>query len=197
MPAYELAPHGTHREALARMTSLYEELAGESSGAMYLAGDSSGGGLAYAIAQHIRDQELRAPRRVFLFSPWLDAALDNPEIADLVPHEPILELAALRHFGRDWAGTESPAIPEVSPIFGDLTGLPPVDVFVGTRDLLVADCRSLAGMAVRQQLDVRVHEYHGAFHEFVWMGWLPESRHVFRNVKCAILADAVSARAGR
>lgn len=189
VPAYELAPQGTHREALDRMTALYEELAAEQAVGPYLAGDSSGGSLAYAVAQRIRDRGLPPPPRLFLFSPWLDATLNNPDIVDLVRHEPILEVAALRRFGKDWAGTESPEIPEVSPIFGDLTGLPPVEVFVGTRDLLVADCRALAATAARDGLDVRVYEYDEAFHVFMWLGWLPESRHVFRVIRRAVRDD--------
>ena len=183
VPTFALAPEGSGQEGIERLLALYRELEDISGPVDYLAGDSSGGGFAYAFIQRIRDEGLKAPRLVFLFSPWLDVTLGNPDIDPLTRMETILDVPTLRHFGRAWAGGEDPRSSSVSPIFGDLTGLPPVHLFIGTKDIFVADCRALVAKARETHADVWFYEYFGAFHVFMWLGWLPESRDVFRKIR--------------
>ncbi|HEY8590623.1 MAG TPA: alpha/beta hydrolase fold domain-containing protein, partial [Naasia sp.] len=109
----------------------------------YLVGDSAGGGLALAALQEAQRTD---PGRVLgatLISPWLDLAMRNPEIAVIEPHDPWLSRSALRVVARAWAGGLSMDDPRVSPLLGRLDDLPPLQVFAGTRDITVADCRVL------------------------------------------------------
>src|SRR5699024_10622741 len=105
-PTYALAPSGTHAEALGRMLEVYRRVL-EACDArdVVLAGESSGGAMAYALAQAIRDGGLPAPAHLLLFSPWLDLDLDNPTISDVARKDPILDVEVLRHLGREWADT--------------------------------------------------------------------------------------------
>ncbi|WP_235174858.1 alpha/beta hydrolase fold domain-containing protein [Tomitella biformata] len=183
VPTFALAPEGNVQDGLARLLGLYQDLIRDGSPVDYLAGDSSGGGFAYAFSQRIRDEGLALPRRVFLFSPWLDITLENPDIEALARKEPILDVPTLRRFGLKWAGGDDPKSSSVSPIFGDLTGLPPVHIFIGTKDIFLADCRALVRKAREVNADVWFYEYFGAFHVFMWLDWLPESRHVFREIR--------------
>ncbi|WP_182359154.1 alpha/beta hydrolase [Tomitella gaofuii] len=184
VPTYALAPSGTHPEALGRMLQLYRRVLEDCDAAdVMLAGESSGGGMAYALAQAIRDGGIAAPANLLLFSPWLDLELDNPEIKDVAGKDPILDVEVLRHLGREWTASAGRCGVGASPIDGDLLGLPPVDVFIGTNEVFIADCRRLSELARRLDVDVRVHEYRGGFHAFMYLSWLPETWHVMRIVR--------------
>ncbi|HZZ50738.1 MAG TPA: alpha/beta hydrolase, partial [Pseudonocardia sp.] len=65
--------------------------------------------------------------------------------------------------------------PEISPTHADLAGLAPIGVFVGTRDLLVADARMLRREAAALGEHITLHEYPGMFHNWI-MQPLPEAR---------------------
>lgn len=189
VPTFALAPDGTAAAGLDRLLGLYRELTADGGAVDYIAGDSSGGGFAYACLQRIRDEGLALPRRAFLLSPWLDVTLENPDIEELARKELILDVPTLRRFGRAWAGEHGPKSSAVSPLFGDITGLPPVHLFIGTKDIFLADCRALVRKAREVNADVRFYEYSGAFHVFMWLSWLPESRHVFRQIRKIITSD--------
>lgn len=64
------------------------------------------------------------------------------------------------------AGDEDPASPHLSPLYGPLQGLGRLTVFIGTRDLLLADCRALRDRAAAQGVDIEMHEATGMIH--VW-----------------------------
>ncbi|GAA1715811.1 alpha/beta hydrolase [Fodinicola feengrottensis] len=185
VPFYQLAPKGTHRDAFPRLLRYYEK-ALTSAESVIIGGDSAGGGLALALAAQIREAGLTSPARLLLFAPWLDVTMKNPDIGDLANTDPMLTLPRLIEAGRLWAGDDSPDLPSVSPINEDLAGLPPIEVFVGTNDMLVADCRKLATKA---GTPVVVHEYPGAFHVFIAVVLLPESRRALAEVS-AVIASA-------
>lgn len=191
VPTYALAPSGTHADALERMLELYRRVLTDCDAAdVILAGESSGGGMAYVLAQAIRDGGLAAPANLLLFSPWLDLDLDNPTISDVAGHDPILDVQVLQHFGREWAAEAGRPCVSASPIDGDLSGLPPVDVFIGTHEVFIADCRRLGDLARRLGADVSVHEYRGGFHAFMYLPWLPETWHVMRTVRRRLRSPA-------
>lgn len=107
-----------------------------------------------------------------LVAPWLDIALTNPEIPALERRDPWLSAAGLLVCGRAWSGGLPPDDPRVSPLFGDLTVLPPIDLYVGDRDIAVADCRLLRDRAPA----VTLHEEPGAVHDYPLLPLAPESR---------------------
>ena len=142
VPIYGLAPQHDAAEAHAFVAAVLDRLRAEGRLA-YLVGDSAGGGLALAAVQ---EAQRTNPGRIVgatLLSPWLDLGMSNPGIAAIEPHDPWLSRTALRVIARAWAGDWALDDPRVSPIFGALGGLPPLQVFAGTRDLTVADCRVL------------------------------------------------------
>lgn len=180
VPLYRLAPEGGVDRAYEYLRSVYLDLAG--AGPVTLMGDSAGGGLALGQALMYRDAGLAAPRQVILIAPWLDIALTNPAAELLEPLDPVLRVATLRACGRLWAGDHDLRDPRLSPLFADLTGLPPVHTFLGGRDVLAADAQTLAdhlaavGNTGLFMLDpVAFHDHVGAF-------WTPEARSALRTV---------------
>lgn len=79
-----------------------------------------------------------------LISPVLDLALDNPASELLEPEDPWLGLAGLRVIVPLWAGELALRDPQVSPLYGEIKGLPPMMLLSGTRDLLNPDARRLS-----------------------------------------------------
>lgn len=176
VPIYGLAPGHTHREAFGMLAALYAEAtAGPGAGPVVLAGDSAGGGLALAFAQTLAAAGGPQPAGLLLLSPWLDVAMGNPEIAAVERRDPWLASAGLRCTGAAWAGGADPADPLVSPINGSMHGLPPIDLYVGTSDIFLPDCRRLRDLVAAAGGDLRLHEAEGAFHVYV-LAPVPEGR---------------------
>ena len=181
-PDYHLAPFGDCLRAYGDVTVLYRSyLEARPGQRMILMGDSAGGGLALGLAEEFVRQGLPLPERLILFSPWVDVTMENPDIAGYVAVEPILHLELVKVHGRYWAGRLDPHDPRVSPLFGDMAGLPPVTFYTGTRELLYPDSRLLedalraAGVAV----DCRVGR--GLNHDYPLMP-IPEGRRAVREI---------------
>ena len=130
-------------------------------------GDSAGGALAIVMGQQLRDSHRPAAQRIVALCPWLDATLDEDAVADLESSDPMLAESGLRAAARWWSGSRPPEDPLVSPLSGDLSGLPPLDVFIGEYDLLRPAVDDLAREAGTSSLELRVHEVAAMFH--VWM----------------------------
>jgi acetyl esterase/lipase len=174
VPLYGLAPDHTAIQAHDFLQDLLTDVS--ALGPTYLVGDSSGGGLALTASQF----QVRAghvPLGLTLVSPWLDIALRDPVIETIAPHDPWLVPAGLRRIGRCWSADLDLDDPRVSPLLGDLTGLPPIDLFTGTRDILHPDSLSL-----RDRLPpgaVRYYKEPGALHVYP-ISPTPEGRRARR-----------------
>ncbi|MEV7415869.1 alpha/beta hydrolase [Streptomyces sp. NPDC089919] len=176
VPAYTLAPRGTADRTVPVAADLLSGLiAGGGPGGTVLVGDSAGAGLALAAAQRLRDRTGASPSRIVLISPWLDMSMTHPDQAAIEPHDPMLARAGLREAGRLYAGTLEPADPRVSPLYGELAGLPPVTVFTGTRDVLGTDARELLARARAAGVEVDFHEAPGQAHNYPLLP-VPEGR---------------------
>lgn len=167
IPAYPLAPDATVDDVLPRLLALHRDLArADPQLPVVLMGDSAGGALVLALSLSLRDHG-PAPAGVVALSPWLDARLDDPEVRELEATDPMLAESGLRAAGRWCSGVRAPTDELVSPIHARLTGLPPLDVYVGDRDILRPAVDKLAEQAARDGADLHVHEAAAMFH--VWM----------------------------
>lgn len=169
VPIYGLAPQHGFEEAYAMLGALYAELASTPQAQVFIAGDSAGGGLALGLAQALQAQGLPPPLGLTLISPWLDITCANPEIDALEPRDPWLAKPGALLAGALWARGADPADPCLSPLNGPLHGLPAMDVYVGTHDILYPDVCLLhermkgLGPAAPQ---VRLHVCPGACHVY-------------------------------
>ncbi|MBD8871069.1 alpha/beta hydrolase fold domain-containing protein [Nocardioides sp. MJB4] len=141
VPIYGLAPQHGALEARALASRVVAEAAAE--GPVHLLGDSAGGGLALLAAQHLRDTDGPRPVGITVMAPWVDLTMANPGIDEIEPYDPWLARPGLRPVAAAWAGDVPLEDPRLSPIHGDLAGLPPITVHVGTRDITLADSRLL------------------------------------------------------
>ena len=167
-PDYPLAPEHRWSEAYRVLFALWKRM-GEylPCASIILMGDSAGGGLVLGFVQTLRDAHLAMPASVIMLSPWLDVTLENPQIEVLSPADPFLNVEALRVAGKAWAGRSNPRRMEISPIYGHFEDLPPLSLFIGTKDLLLADCRKFRDICVVTGAKLDYYEYEGMLH--VWM----------------------------
>lgn len=161
LPIYPLAPLSTATDTVATATRIAADLtAAASARQVTVMGDSAGGGLALAVAQELRDQHGDPLRQLVLISPWLDVSMTDPAIAALDRYDAMLHGPGCAEAGRIYTGALDVGDSRVSPIHGDLTGLPPITVFSGTHDILHPDAQRLVSLArdARVPIDLQVLE---------------------------------------
>lgn len=195
VPIYPLAPENDHRAAWPFLIETYGRILGTAAPAnIILAGDSAGGGLALGMVLALREAGLPEPGRIVLFSPWLDLTLADAAARRVEPHDPMLRVDALRLCGRWWAGGDDPRSPRLSPLYADLRGFPPIDLYQGTADLFVVDARSFAARARSAGALGQYAEYSGAFHVFVGATFTPEAQDVFHRIAISLASSDRPAR---
>jgi epsilon-lactone hydrolase len=181
VPIYPLAaaigPAQTIATASEIAGSLAEEVGAEG---LVLMGDSAGGGMALAVAQALRDGGVK-PARVVLISPWLDLAVDLPEQQAIGPRDAMLGIPGLQEAGRTYAGGLPLDDPRLSPIHGDMSGLPPVTSFTGTDDVLNPDSHRLQAACERAGTEFELIEADGMPHVYPLLP-TPEGRTARRQI---------------
>jgi len=188
VPRYPLAPEHQCDEAVAFAGEAYRRLESQfGARSVLVMGDSAGGGLALAMQQ----QTGAAPAGLILIAPWLDAGVCDPSQVEIERHEWLLNRFTLRTWGTWWAGPRDLRDPVVSPLFGELSGLPPTLLICGSADSLVADARRLAAAAPG---NVRYVEEAGLMHVYPLLPFFPETRRAWREIER--FAGEVLTRAG-
>ena len=137
-PNYPLLYRYTAKDAHPLMMQLYRQLQERfSNRRIIVMGDSAGGGFTLALAQQILQADsLNLPSRLILISPWVDVTGGDDE---LQAKDSFLSNEVLRHVGADWANDINTHDPVVSPLYGDMQGLPPTDLYTGTWEVFYND----------------------------------------------------------
>ena len=140
-PVYYKTPKYSYSEAYPLIQDLYQEwIDYVGPDRMFMMGDSAGGGFCLSLALSIRDLGLDQAKHLFLISPWLDLSLDHEDYLDYEKKDPLLNIFAMQKMGRFWAGkNDNVKDPYLSPIYGDMAGLPPIFICVGDHELLYLD----------------------------------------------------------
>jgi len=142
---YSLAPDNPFPAAIEDATACYRWLLDEGyqAGHMMIGGDSAGGGLAVATLVNLKNLGLAQPSGAILMSPWVDLSVSGESIAVNEVADAILSRAALERFAELYLGDLDRKAPLASPLFADLSGLPPVMVHVGSTEVLLSDAERL------------------------------------------------------
>lgn len=167
VPIMPLAPSGTASSIVPRVADIAASLIAEAgAGQVSVIGDSSGGGMALAVAMELRDRGSGPLRSTVLIAPWLDISGTDPMIARIAPSDPWLAVPGTRAAGALYRGELSEDDWRVSPIHGSLAGLGPVTLFSGTRDILHADALRFLPLAAAAGLSIDYHEGRGMIHNY-------------------------------
>jgi monoterpene epsilon-lactone hydrolase len=178
---YRLAPEHPYPAAVDDALAAYEALLsnGTAPSEIAFAGESAGGGLAIATLVNARDHGLPLPAAAFAMSPYADLTLAGRTMETKRAVDPLLSPELLRPRIADYAAGQDPALGLISPIFADLSGLPPLIIQAGTHEVLLDDAVRLAQQA-------------GAADVEVTLQITPRVPHVFQNFS-PILDEAAAA----
>jgi epsilon-lactone hydrolase len=179
---YRRSPEHPYPAPVEDLVAVYSALldAGTSPGHVAFAGDSAGAGLVIAGLVALRDVGVALPAAGVSISPWSDLAVTGAS-ADTVD-DPIVSGNALRMMAGIYLAGADPRSPTASPLYADLTGLPPLLVQVGTREALLDDARRVAAHARAAAVDVTFTEYEDVIHMWVVTGPdIPESLAAYRE----------------
>jgi acetyl esterase/lipase len=165
---YRLAPENPYPAAVEDAQAAYEGLLaqGLDPGQIALAGESAGGGLAVATLLALRDAGVPLPSCAFLMSPYADLTLSGDSLFEKEAVDPLLSPASLRLRVPDYVGGADASDPGISPVFGDLSGLPPLLIQVGSHEVLLSDAVRLAGRAATADVPVTLEVTPGVPHVF-------------------------------
>jgi len=153
---YRLAPEHPYPAAVDDALAAYRGLleAGTSSSDIVFAGESAGGGLAVATLVNARDQGLPLPAGAYAMSPYADLTLVGASMDTKGALDPLLSQVALEARIPDYVADADPALGLISPIFADLSGLPPLIIQAGSHEVLLDDAVRLAGRAAAADVEV-------------------------------------------
>ena len=184
---YPLAPENDWRSSYDWMMAVYEDLLVKTgSHNVTIMGDSAGAGFTLGFTQMLRDEGKDLPGNLVLLSPWLDVTMTDPMQPAIEQKDRILARAGLKAAGEWWAGSSGKTdTSPVSPLFGDIEGLPPISVFTGTFDILWPDARKLKEKADQSAVPMDYYEYPAMQH--VWMLFpIPEAKAVRETIASQI-----------
>ena len=131
-----------------------------------LSGDSAGGNLALALLVHLRDLKISLPAAALLISPFLDMTLSADSFKKNASRDPMLTHKILKRGADAYRSDIEAADARISPIFADLSGLPPMLIQVGSEEVLLDDSLRLAQFAERAGVVVDCHVYESMWHNF-------------------------------
>lgn len=173
---YRLAPENPYPAALEDAVAAYRFLIVAHPGKrIVLAGDSAGGGLALAAAVAVRD--LGRTAALVLFSPWTDLANTGASVAGNAKSCAMFTPRVMHDAAALYYGDGDPRDPGASPLYADLHGLPPMQIFASNEEILLDDSRRLAAKATEQGCSVELHIVPGVPHVWpLFARLLPEGR---------------------
>lgn len=145
-------------------------------------GESAGGGLALAALIAVRDEGLPLPAAAVAVSPWTDLTCSG-ETYTTRARLCLSPEGTWTAFSGHYVGDADPRLPWISPLYGDLTGLPPLYLVAGDHEILRDDAIAFARKAEQMGVDVRLRIGEGLFHCFPVMAPLfPEASRAMEEI---------------
>jgi len=198
-PDYPLSTNSTVTDLFDFLLPIYESLV-DNYGAsnIIIMGDSAGGGMALALAELLVEKNIEQPAQLLLLSPWLDITLSNPQIDAYEDVDLILDRKTMQVLGRAYVGGSDPTHFLSSPIYGAIKRVAPTTVFVGTEEILLADCRKLKVRAESEPMVFNYREFKGMVHNWMFLP-IPDAKKAFEmivdqiNLEPSELEDLVNA----
>jgi epsilon-lactone hydrolase len=165
---YRLGPEHPYPAAVDDALAAYEALLhnGIAPSDVAFAGESAGGGLAVATLVNAREHGLPLPAAAFVMSPYADLTLAGATMQTRREVDPLMSLEALQARVADYTSGQDAAIGLISPIFADLSGLPPLIVQAGSHEVLLDDAVRLARQAAIADVEVTLDVTPGVPHVF-------------------------------
>lgn len=175
---YRLAPDHPYPAAIDDAMDAYRGLIdrGVSASSIILSGESSGGGLAIALALALKTAEVALPGGIIAVCPFTDLTLRGPSVAEFAGQDPAANRDMLTYLGASYFQGHEPTDPLVSPLYGDLRGLPPLFLTASEGEVLLSDTVRMAERAKAAGNDVTVRIVDDSVHVYTLFPFLPETK---------------------
>lgn len=164
---YRLAPENPFPAGMDDTLAAYRWLLaqGVQPNNIIIVGESAGGGLCLASLLAIRDSKLPLPRAGVAFSPWTDLKCTGRSYKTNARKD-VSTLGSWNVWSGYYAGGNDPENPWISPLYGDLYGLPPIMIQVGDHEILLDDSVRFAEKAKASGVEMTLHVWPGMVHCF-------------------------------
>lgn len=175
---YRLAPEHPFPAAIDDAVNAYRWLLqqGIPAKSIVIGGDSAGGGLTFATMIELKNKGIQLPAAIFTISPWLDLAHTGETMVTKADDDPMFTKSGMIHMAKLYADETDVSSPLISPLYADLSGLPPVLIHVGTSEMLLSDSRRMAETLKKAGVDCVIKEWEDLFHVFHTVVYIPEAR---------------------
>ena len=170
IPDYRLAPEHPFPAAVRDLEACYRGLVDKGVAKVALTGDSAGGNLAPVLlstASVEASRDAAAPVGAVVFSPITDLALASESFETRAEADLYFTRSKAVGLVGSYLGVTDPKNPLASPIYADLTGLPPIRIHVGDDEVLLEDSRRYVENAVAAGVDAKLDIWMGMPHGFV------------------------------
>jgi epsilon-lactone hydrolase len=182
---YRLAPENPFPAAFDDAVTAWHFLRRHGIAAKHIAigGDSAGGGLSLAVASKLRDVEEDPPACLWLVSPWTDLTMSGTTLITKDALDPLIHTGYLHELADAYLGSDvDRRDPRVSPLFANLTGMPPMLIQVGSAETLLADAARLAGAAGEADVPVTLEIWPHMIHAWhLWNARLEQGREALSS----------------
>ncbi len=146
-------------------------------------GDSAGGGLVLALLLKLRELGHPLPAAAIALSPWTDLACESASITANEATDVMFYADTIRGCAPHYSQQHDPRDPFISPLYGDLTGLPPLLLFASESEVLRDDSVRFAERARAQGVTTELHLYAGMPHVWPVFAFLPEAQQALKQIE--------------
>lgn len=186
---YSLAPERPHPAAINDSLAIYKWMleTGYLPENILFVGDSAGACIALSTLLALKEQGYALPKAVVTLSPCSDLTCSGESHITKAKKDPATPQGANETFTRHYIGNGDPASPEMSPLFGNLSGLPPIMIQVGEDETMLDDSVRFAKRAEAAGVDASLHVWEGMFHCFPLLApMFPEATKAMDEI-CAFI----------
>lgn len=185
MVDYRLAPETPFPGAVDDATAAYGFLLdqGLAPEQIVIGGDSAGGGLTLATLVSLKEQGKPLPGAAFALSPWVDLEGLGESMQTRAAADPMVQKEGLVRMGKLYLADTDPRTPLASPLYADLTGLPPMLIQVGTAETLLDDSIRIVERLRAAGISVELQQYEDLIHVFqAFAPIVPESVEAIEKI---------------
>lgn len=186
---YRLVPECPFPAALDDAFSSYKWLLEEKklpAERIFLLGDSAGGGLVLSLLHRLKKNNMPLPKCALCISPWTDLTLSNESHVTNRDRDDFFNYEKLEKVAEAYIGKDSGHNPEISPMFADFKGFPPIFLQVDSTEMLLDDSVIISEKMKEQDVTVEIDIWDGLFHAFPTFANFPFVRFVTPEFKQAV-----------
>jgi len=199
---YRLMPENTRQQGIDDCREAYRWILDNGPGGaepardVVISGDSAGGNLTLSLINWIRDEGLPAPTAAVALSPATDGTFASPSMKENVETDHMLgpmfgKLLKVPRWILHWIALFNnrvrPSHPMVSPIYADLSGLPPTLVHVSAHEMLLDDAVRYVNKARAQGSPVELQAWNHMLHVWhIFVADMPEAQEAFAEIEAFI-----------